>query len=189
MPSVAPEPSESYIASAKVGAEDRSYAGAARVASGGADERRARIELGISGAYLRSKGAQFPTSPVTLDDGEVRQHPDFFEAAVEEVLNFGLLRLEGRRVRGACWSNVKWTGDQKSEVARLERALRPVKHSRAEARLTIIELANEMPRLRKHCFDLCYTCDQSGHYADASRSGAEGTAPVGLVLRSSRRLE
>ena len=93
MPSVAPEPSESYIASAKVGAEDRSYAGAARVASGGADERRARIELGISGAYLRSKGAQFPTSPVTLDDGEVRQHPDFFEAAVEEVLNFGLLRL------------------------------------------------------------------------------------------------
>lgn len=163
----ADEPSESYIASSTVGVETREYCGAARVASGGAVERRDRIELGMSGAYLRPKGAKCPNSPVTLDDGEVRQHTTFGAAAVEEVLNFGLLRLKGRRVRGGPWSNVKWTPAQKSEVARLERALRPVQHSRALARAAIIELASDMRRLKCHIEDRCFSCAAKGHYQDA----------------------
>jgi len=176
--------SESYIALAIVDGEDRRYGGAARLSSGGAPDRIIKIKSGISGAYLRPKGLPSPSSEVILETTAL--WASFKLACLDEVVNVLFGRIRGERIRGACWSNVKLTNTQKKELRTLEKAVKG--KDRAEAAEIVLEYCSVQgfERLRKHCLDLCYKCGVLGHYEKASRSGAEGTAPAGLVLRSSR---
>ncbi len=178
--------SESYIAMATVDDEERRYSGAARLANGGAEERRVRIASGISGAYLRPKGLPSPSSAVTLET--TTPHASFQAACVDEVVSVLFGRIRGERIRGGPYSNVKLNSAQKKELLVLEKAVKG--KSRADAAEAVLGFCavQGFERLRKHCFDLCFICGDPSHYEKASRSGAEGTAPAGLALRSSRRL-
>jgi len=150
----------SYVAEGCVDGERRFYTGA----SPHVHERVERFNFGLSGAYLRPKGAAAPTPPVVLLDAYLRAHDLREHALLEEVLDFALLRLRGERVRGGPYSNVKWTDGQKSEVKRLEDAVRPFMENRPLARGAIIELAASVTCLRLHLQDRCFKCRQSGHY-------------------------
>ena len=106
---------ESYLVSAWVDGELRSYAGSAL---GSADARIQSIRAGHHAAYLRGKGEARPGEVTVVKRTPFR---DFESALVDEVLEVALRGADDQRVRGGPYSNVKLTGCQRDELAALRR--------------------------------------------------------------------